>query len=1150
MDGNFIGMSSGTAANMPTPGAGADTDYEDYYNGVFDVTSLKIDLVTPTGQDCLQFDVQFFSIEYPVFIGSEYNDAFVAELDVNDWSISGTTINAPHNFALAPGNKVLSINSGLTWSPALASGTAFVDPHGGTGMYTVSTPTVAGAHSLYLTIWDMGDNALDSAVYLDRLRMFNSSGTCPTGVVIPGDPTITNISPNSGPTAGGTTVVITGTELSGGTVTFGGLPATCTVNSPTQITCASPAHAAGPVDVVVTTAVNSATSAGGFTYVDGPSITNIAPNAGPTAGGQTVIITGTNFTGATNFTFGGVAATCTVNSATQVTCTTPAGTAGPVDVVITTLDGTATSTGGYTYMAPPTIGGIAPNSGPTAGGTSVIITGTNLTGGTVTFDGLPATCTVDSATQITCASPAHAAGAVDVVVTTPGGLATSTGGFTYIPAPTIGGIAPNSGPMAGGTSVVITGTNLTGGTVTCGGLPATCIVDSPTQITCTSPAHAAGAVDVVVTTPGGPATSAGGFTYIAGPAITNIAPNAGPVAGGTTVIITGTDLTGGTVTFGGLPATCIVDSPTQITCTTPAHAAGAVDVVVTTPGGPATSAGGFTYVPAPTMGNMAPNAGPVTGGTTVVLTGTGFTGGTVTFDGLPATCTVNSDTQITCTSPAHAAGPVDVVVTTVGGPVTSAGGFTYIPAPTIGGIAPNSGPTAGGTSVVISGTNLTGGTVTFGGLPATCTVNSPTQITCTSPAHAAGPVDVVVTTPGGPATSAGGFTYIPQSITSITPNSGPTGGGTAVTILGYGFTGATSIRFGDTAATCTVVSDTQIDCTTPAHEAGPVDVVIVAPLGTVTSSGGFTFIAPVFTLTASGAATVKPGDLYVYTFTYTTSAPAFNAQVVFNLPGHTTYVSNNGGYTCATVSGVVTCDLGAISTNGSFTTTLQVDRLKKVNTPLTLQATTYVMGDNGAAVINGAPTVTANTLTPFADVLYGNPSLDFVQSVWAYGITGGCVATNPLTYCPNRDITRAEMSVFIERGVHGSAYIPPVVALTYSDTSTNMFKYWIEALKADSITGGCGGTNYCPGRSITRAEVSVFLLRGKYGPTFIPAAPTGTVWLDVPVTYWAARWAERLGLDGITAGCGGGNFCPNKNVSRAEMAVLVQRTFNLPLPTP
>jgi hypothetical protein len=88
----------------------------------------------------------------------------------------------------------------------------------------------------------------------------------------------------------------------------------------------------------------------------------------------------------------------------------------------------------------------------------------------------------------------------------------------------------------------------------------------------------------------------------------------------------------------------------------------------------------------------------------------------------------------------------------------------YIFDPALTGIVPNSGPTSGGTSVVLTGSHLTGGSVTFGGTAATCTVNSATQITCTTPAHAAGAVDVAVTTPGGTVTTVGGFTYYCRSL--------------------------------------------------------------------------------------------------------------------------------------------------------------------------------------------------------------------------------------------------------------------------------------------------------------------------------------------------------------------------------------------------
>ncbi len=256
---------------------------------------------------------------------------------------------------------------------------------------------------------------------------------------------------------------------------------------------------------------------------------------------------------------------------------------------------------------PPTVSTIVPSSGSTAGGTAVTITGTNLSSTTaVTFGGTAATSfTVSSATQVAATTPAHAAGVVDVVVTTSGGTSTSTGGFTFVaPAPTIASVAPGSGSTLGGTTVTITGTNLSGATVaTFGGTAVTSLtLISAAQVRVTTPAHAAGAVDVAVTTPGGTATKTAGFSYLVPtPTIASVSPTSGSTLGGTVVTITGTNLTGASaVTFGGAAAASFtVDSTTQVTATTPAHAAGAVNVVVTTPGGAATRTGGFTYVSRP-----------------------------------------------------------------------------------------------------------------------------------------------------------------------------------------------------------------------------------------------------------------------------------------------------------------------------------------------------------------------------------------------------------------------------------------------------------------------------------------------------------------------------------------------------------------------
>jgi hypothetical protein len=254
-----------------------------------------------------------------------------------------------------------------------------------------------------------------------------------------------------------------------------------------------------------------------------PTVTGVSPRAGPTAGGTSVTITGTNFTGATGVKFGTVAATnVTVNSATSITATDPAG-SGTVDVTVTTPGGTSATSAAdhFTYQAAPTVTSVSPSAGPTAGGTSVTITGTNFTGTTgVKFGTVAATnVTVNSATSITATDPAGS-GTVDVTVTTPGGTsATGTADhFTYVATPTITSVGPNSGFTAGGTSVTITGTNfVAGATVSFGGTAGTSVVvNSTTQITVTAPAHTSTTVDITVTTAGGAtATSAADhFTYL------------------------------------------------------------------------------------------------------------------------------------------------------------------------------------------------------------------------------------------------------------------------------------------------------------------------------------------------------------------------------------------------------------------------------------------------------------------------------------------------------------------------------------------------------------------------------------------------------------------------------------------------------------
>jgi hypothetical protein len=262
----------------------------------------------------------------------------------------------------------------------------------------------------------------------------------------------------------------------------------------------------------------------------------------------------------------------------------------------------------------------------------------------------------------------------------------------------------------------------------------------------------------------------------------------------------------------------------------------------------------------PIVGMVTPNNGATTGGTTVSIQGQYFTGASqVKFGALSASFSVNSDNSITATAPAEAAGTIDVFVMNSSGSSAANSGdhFTYYapPAPTVSGVSPNTGPVAGGTVVTIGGSNFTGATsVLFGTVAASSfTVNSASQITATAPAESPATVDVFVINSSGSSSANSGdhFTYYAPpapTVSGASPNTGPTTGGTVVTVGGNNFTGATAVMFGNVAASSfTVNSATQITATAPPEAAGTVDIRVTTPGGTspASSSDQFTFAAPI-----------------------------------------------------------------------------------------------------------------------------------------------------------------------------------------------------------------------------------------------------------------------------------------------------------------
>ena len=279
-----------------------------------------------------------------------------------------------------------------------------------------------------------------------------------------------------------------------------------------------------------------------------PAVAGVSPTAGPAAGGTTVTIAGTGFTGAMLVAFGSLAASSfTVNSAgTQITATSPAESAGAVNVTVVTPLGIspASSANQFTYLAPVTVTAVSPAAGPAAGGTTVTIAGTGFTGAMlVAFGSLAASSfTVNSATQITATSPAESAGAVNVTVVTPLGIspASSADQFNYLTALTV---TPADWTLAGLTLTLGSDGNLhvyTTGTTT-PNVVSPCPPASVTNIAITAPGSTA--ANLTINSTGDP-IPAGGLTYSGGGGLI--------ITGSGVVTLSGTDsYTGGTIVSAG-----------------------------------------------------------------------------------------------------------------------------------------------------------------------------------------------------------------------------------------------------------------------------------------------------------------------------------------------------------------------------------------------------------------------------------------------------------------------------------------------------------------------------------------------------------------------------------------------------------------------
>lgn len=798
-------------------------------------------------------------------------------------------------------------------APPLVHGGLFVNPHW--------TPRLTDRSGSVRT--DMGGVAehwprdLAHVMYPDLPNPFwyqDWSGGQPP--VVPQPPVITgNCSPTNGPGDGGTVVAIPGSGFTGFTeVTIDGVAATgAFLVNDNEVRCTTPRSLRPSgfpyaASVVVRHPLGDATRANGFIYSSAPtpppslSITGITPDFGDENGGDSVTITGTNFAVGMTATIGGNAVSGGYISITEFQGTTPPGIAGAVDVAVTTIEGTATLPGGFTYTSPPfdpAVTGITPTGAPFQTETTATVTGTGFGNGVEVFfsqAGLPVASAVVvgwSDTDASIITPQMDDGLYDLNVfwgTSP--VSTLANAFTVDPqqAPVIIDVTPSRGVLAGGDHIAISGQFFTGATgVLFGTTPGVSfvLVDDRSISVGSPPASAPGLVDVTVQSPSGDGTMADAFSYepLLTPIITAVTPPSGLVTGGETVSITGQYFTGATqVLFGTVPASSaslVLD--TEISAVTPASAVpGPVDVTVRHPTeGDGTLVDAFTYNLVPAIfDQFAPHNGPVLGGDLIVITGWHLTGTTeVLFGVFPGTdLTIVSDTEIrvrTAQWVNNISVPVPLTVRHPTGDLTHPTPFVYhAMAPvTVGDCVPSAGPRTGGTVVSIPGQLFTGFTaVLFDGVPATNAVLvSDSEIRAVVPASVQAnfpaPVEVTVQhSPIGDSTNPTGFTYVALEpvINTVLPYAGQHG--SMVSIQGQRLTGFTEVLFDGVPGINTQwITDTEIwvIAPEPTRVTFPVnvDVTVVHPLGDATATDAFTYLPPVGTAPTISSITPSLGDL-------------------------------------------------------------------------------------------------------------------------------------------------------------------------------------------------------------------------------------------------------------------------------------------------
>ena len=586
-----------------------------------------------------------------------------------------------------------------------------------------------------------------------------------------------------------------------------------------------------------------------------PVIARLRTRAGPVTGGTRVVIEGSGFVEGSEVKLDRVEVKASFLGPTELAfATLPRNLPGPVDVDVINPDGQRTMLlRAFEYCLPPVLTAIEPDHAPETGGTRASLLGAELRAESEVRIGA-ARPRVDyrGPTRIDLELPAHPAGTYDVELVNPDGQeARLERAFHYDPRPRVDQVVPDHGPLGEATRFAIEGESFRAGCVVyLGGVRLPAELESGTRIVATALARDShGPVALrVANVDGLDVERPDAFRYDppAGPRIASLSPARVPRGREQWALLTGEGFAEGcSVRVAGAPVPVKWASAQRVEVSLPAlDRVGWIDVEVSNPDQQSHRLeAAYELLGPPRLSTVQPRQGSNAGGEVLTLTGLGFERGCeVSVGSFPARTTWESETTVRAVAPARAlAEAVDVVLTNPDGQSASIEcAFTYVArrAPVITGMVPATGPTTGGTGVIVRGEHLDAVTeVRVGGERASFKSRAGELAFVTPPRGRDGAADVEFRTGDGASTvQKNAFQYSPvppPAIRSVTPNRVAVSGGTEVTIAGENFAaGAVVLVDGEPVAATKVRDASTIVFKAPAGPSGVMsDVAVRSPTG-------------------------------------------------------------------------------------------------------------------------------------------------------------------------------------------------------------------------------------------------------------------------------------------------------------------------------